>query len=148
MATHYDWQPFSGAIATLALLLSSSVTWAQSIQTDGTTVVNQTGDDYAITGGTVSGDNQNLFHSFTDFNLLNGETATFFADPAVLNILGRVTGGNASLIDGLLSVCGHQCQPIPAQPRWDSVRPERSPEPARELYRHDSQRGELWGRGF
>ncbi|MDA0267508.1 MAG: CHAT domain-containing protein [Cyanobacteria bacterium] len=81
--------------------------YGQSITaaSDGTqTDVNQAGDVYTITGGTSAGNN--LFHSFTDFNLLGGESATFFTDPGTLNILGRITGGNPSLINGLLSVSG------------------------------------------
>ncbi|MDB9527880.1 CHAT domain-containing protein, partial [Oscillatoria sp. CS-180] len=64
------------------------------------------GSDYAITGGTSSADAQNLFHSFEAFNLLTGESATFITDPSVLNILSRVSGGDASIIDGLLQVSG------------------------------------------
>ncbi len=44
----------------------------------------------------------NLFHSFTDFNLNYDETATFMGPNSVENIISRVTGGNASRIDGLL----------------------------------------------
>jgi filamentous hemagglutinin family protein len=74
---------------------------------DGTgTTVTQSGNDYAITGGSASGDGANLFHSFTDFNLTTGQSAVFFTDPAVANILGRITGGNPSLINGLLGVSG------------------------------------------
>jgi filamentous hemagglutinin family protein len=74
---------------------------------DGTgTTVTQSGNDYAITGGSASGDGANLFHSFTDFNLTTGQSAVFFTDPAVANILGRITGGNLSLINGLLGVSG------------------------------------------
>jgi len=74
---------------------------------DGTgTQVNQTGSDHTITGGSVAGDQHTLFHSFTEFTLLTGESATFITDPTVLNILSRVTGGNPSLIDGLLQVSG------------------------------------------
>lgn len=97
--------------ATTSTLLTglTLAAWADGIApaSDGTgTQVIQTGDDFAITGGTPSADVQNLFHSFSDFNLQSGESATFFADPTVQNILSRVTGGNASFIDGLLQVSG------------------------------------------
>ncbi len=100
------------AIAGYGLLvwgMSIPLAKAQSIvpAADGMgTQVQQTGGDYTITGGTLSADQQNLFHSFGQFNVLTGESATFFADPSVLNILGRVNGGNASVIDGLLQVSG------------------------------------------
>jgi filamentous hemagglutinin family protein len=45
----------------------------------------------------------NLFHSFGQFNVHTHESATFTGPPTVGNIIGRVTGGNASLIDGRLS---------------------------------------------
>ena len=56
----------------------------------------------------------NLYHSFREFNINNGQTATFIgpegvtgvAPEAVKNILVRVTGGSASNIDGLLRVSG------------------------------------------
>ncbi|OQW91876.1 MAG: hypothetical protein BWK78_03310, partial [Thiotrichaceae bacterium IS1] len=44
----------------------------------------------------------NLFHSFQDFNLQNQESATFSGPANVQNIIGRVTGGNPSNIDGTL----------------------------------------------
>ncbi|MEE9412931.1 MAG: filamentous hemagglutinin N-terminal domain-containing protein [Methylococcales bacterium] len=50
--------------------------------------------------GTLVG--SNLFHSFQDFNINTGESTTFTGQSPVENILGRVTGDNASLIDGLL----------------------------------------------
>lgn len=82
---------------------------AQSIipAADGTgTLVMPDGSTYQITGGTLSGDGANLFHSFEQFGLTAAEVANFLADPSVQNILGRVTGGNASVIDGLLQVSG------------------------------------------
>jgi filamentous hemagglutinin family protein len=54
----------------------------------------------------MSADQQNLFHSFEQFHLLTGESATFITDPAILNILSRVSGGDPSVIDGLLQVSG------------------------------------------
>src|SRR2546421_10877122 len=50
--------------------------------------------------GRLSG--SNLFHSFSQFNLANGESATFSGPGNVQNILARVTGGSASSIDGLI----------------------------------------------
>ena len=44
----------------------------------------------------------NLFHSFTEFNVQTGGSATFTGPNAINNILGRVTGGNVSEIDGLI----------------------------------------------
>ncbi|MCU0587306.1 MAG: filamentous hemagglutinin N-terminal domain-containing protein [Syntrophobacteraceae bacterium] len=44
----------------------------------------------------------NLFHSFGDFSLRKGESATFTGPASVENIIGRVTGGNRSDIQGLL----------------------------------------------
>jgi len=46
----------------------------------------------------------NLFHSFEQFNLHNGESATFTAPESVMidNIINRVTGGSPSWIDGIL----------------------------------------------
>src|SRR5919198_3249471 len=50
-------------------------------------------------GQTVS---TNLFHSFGLFNINTGESATFTGPAAIDTIIGRVTGGSQSFIDGLL----------------------------------------------
>src|SRR5919109_3518410 len=44
----------------------------------------------------------NLFHSFGLFNINTGESATFTGPSSIENVLGRVTGGSSSFIDGLL----------------------------------------------
>ena len=44
----------------------------------------------------------NLFHSFGQFNLSHGESATFTGPNTISNILSRVTGGNPSSIDGTI----------------------------------------------
>jgi filamentous hemagglutinin family protein len=44
----------------------------------------------------------NLFHSFSDFNLIKDDIATFQGPSNVQNVLARVTGGGASSIDGTL----------------------------------------------
>ena len=44
----------------------------------------------------------NLFFSFGTFNVYTGESATFTGPGNIQNIISRVTGGEASTIDGLL----------------------------------------------
>ncbi|OKH45762.1 hypothetical protein NIES2101_25950 [Calothrix sp. HK-06] len=57
-----------------------------------------------ISGGAQRG--SNLFHSFTQFNINDGQRV-YFANPSgVVNILTRVTGGQASNILGTLGVDG------------------------------------------
>jgi len=104
-----QWIAIASTTVGLLTVIGDRAVQADSIvpAADGTgTQVNQTGGDHTITGGSFSADQQNLFHSFTEFTLLTGESATFITDPTVLNILSRVTGGNPSLIDGLLQVSG------------------------------------------
>ncbi|MDJ0703562.1 MAG: CHAT domain-containing protein, partial [Leptolyngbyaceae cyanobacterium MO_188.B28] len=99
-------------LLTLALVWSATSlgsAQAQSITSakDETgTTISHNGDQYDITGGVLSEDGANLFHGFGQFGLTAAEVANFMADPAIQNILGRVTGGNASIIDGLLRVSG------------------------------------------
>ncbi|MGB7442291.1 MAG: filamentous hemagglutinin N-terminal domain-containing protein [Coleofasciculaceae cyanobacterium] len=58
-----------------------------------------------IDGGATRG--ANLFHSFQEFNVLNGQQV-YFANPAgIENILSRVTGANGSDIFGKLGVLGN-----------------------------------------
>jgi filamentous hemagglutinin family protein len=60
------------------------------------------GPDYRIGAelGQIHGGN--VFHSFGEFNVPNGGSATFTGPNSIANILGRVTGGQPSVIDGLL----------------------------------------------
>jgi filamentous hemagglutinin family protein len=57
-----------------------------------------------IGGGAVRG--SNLFHSFLEFNLGEGQEVYFAAPPGIANIFSRVTGGNPSEILGKLGVNG------------------------------------------
>jgi filamentous hemagglutinin family protein len=97
------------AIAIIAIspvLLSAPVT-AQSITAaqDGTnTVVLPNGQRFDITGGTQAG--ANLFHSFQQFGLSQGQIANFLSQPNIQNILGRVVGGDPSVINGLIQLTG------------------------------------------
>jgi filamentous hemagglutinin family protein len=82
---------------------------AQSITPapDGTgTLVTPQGNRLDITGGQLSRNGANLFHSFNEFGLNAEQTANFLSNPSIQNILGRVTGGNASIINGLIQVTG------------------------------------------
>ncbi|MGK7926881.1 MAG: CHAT domain-containing protein [Spirulina sp.] len=93
----------------LSLLVAGGETFAQSIvpASDGTgTIVNIDGNEFVIDGGTLSGDGANLFHSFIELGLDANQIATFLSNPQIQNILGRVTGGNPSVIDGLIQVLG------------------------------------------
>ena len=61
-----------------------------------------TGPNYTINSNVGKQVGGNLFHSFGSFNLNNTESATFTGPNTVENIISRVTGGQASNIDGLL----------------------------------------------
>ncbi|MFL9466734.1 filamentous hemagglutinin N-terminal domain-containing protein [Scytonema tolypothrichoides VB-61278_2] len=58
-----------------------------------------------INGGTIKGNN--LFHSFSEFNI-NAGRSVYFSNPTdVTNIFTRVTGTNPSIINGTLGVLGN-----------------------------------------
>ena len=70
------------------------------------TAVTTNGNTLNITGGQLSGDRSNLFHSFQQFGLNPNQIANFLSNPEIRNILGRVVGGDPSVINGLLKVSG------------------------------------------
>ncbi|MBD2435502.1 S-layer family protein [Nostoc sp. FACHB-110] len=94
-------------IVLVVTLLWSSATNAQ-VTTDGTlnTTISPTStNSFSITNGTQQG--SNLFHSFRQFSVSNGTTVLFNNDPTtVQNIFVRITGGNVSNIDGIISANG------------------------------------------
>ena len=75
---------------------------AQRITVDGRFSPAQTrvGPSYAITANLGKQVGGNLFHSFGQFGLVKGDTAAFSGPATVNNVIGRVTGGNPSSIDG------------------------------------------------
>ena len=87
-------------IFTSGMLLPASA----QVTSDGTTntIVNQSGNNFNILNGINKGNN--LFHSFGNFSLPTGGSATFDLTntPNITTIFSRVTGGNVSNIDGLI----------------------------------------------
>jgi filamentous hemagglutinin family protein len=93
----------TAGIAALAALLASST--HGSVVLDGSlgSAGVLSGPSHAIganLGRQVGG---NLFHSFSSFNLTATESATFSGPTTVVNIIGRVTGGGLSSIDGRIA---------------------------------------------
>ncbi|MBD2417543.1 S-layer family protein [Anabaena cylindrica FACHB-243] len=86
-----------------AILLWSRGALAQ-VTSDGTTntIVNANGNNFNILNGIEKGNN--LFHSFGNFSVPTGGSATFDLTntPNITTIFSRVTGGNISHIDGLI----------------------------------------------
>lgn len=80
--------------------LSAQVTPDDSLGTETNTENNVT----EINGGTEA--QSNLFHSFQDFSVETGGTAFFNNGADISNIVGRITGGNISNIDGLIRANG------------------------------------------
>ena len=76
------------------------------VNPDGTTstTVETEGNNFTINDGDIAGDN--LFHSFENFSVPNGGSATFNNADSVANIFSRVTGGNISSIDGAINANG------------------------------------------
>lgn len=92
----------------LFFILGDKIVRAQSIIQDNTTNTSISIDpnlnQYNITGGESAGNN--IFHSFETFGLTQGEIANFLSELETRNIFGRVTGGDASVINGLLKITG------------------------------------------
>ncbi|MBD2605516.1 S-layer family protein [Scytonema hofmannii FACHB-248] len=98
---------FTPGMMLMAILLWSGCANAQ-VTSDGTTntIVNPTGNNFNILNGIEKGNN--LFHSFSNFSVPTGGSATFDLTntPNITTIFSRVTGGNVSHIDGLIQANG------------------------------------------
>ncbi|WP_293065069.1 MULTISPECIES: CHAT domain-containing protein [unclassified Moorena] len=94
----------------VAMLLSPTglpaIAQITSAEDSAGTIVTPNGQSFDITGGSLSsGDKPNLFHSFEEFGLDSGQIANFISNnPQVRNILGRVVGGDPSIINGLIKI--------------------------------------------
>lgn len=87
----------------IGMALSSSV-FAEGIATDGSMGAVQalTGTNVSIPQTLGKTEGNNLFHSFSDFNINQGQTVTFTGADNLQNVITRVTGDNKSIIDGTL----------------------------------------------
>ena len=92
--------PFSCLLLTAITLFSpfalSEITLDGSMGATGSLA----GPDYQITEDLGQRAGSNLFHSFGKFNINSAESATFSGSAGINNVISRVTGGQASTIDG------------------------------------------------
>ena len=89
------------------ILLLPRVTLGQIVPdgTTGTTLTSGTElclPSCTIGGGVSTPTNPNLFHSFEQFTVSTNGVVIFEHSPTIQNIVARVTGTNASFIDGLI----------------------------------------------
>ncbi|PHM07971.1 two-partner secretion domain-containing protein, partial [Nostoc sp. 'Peltigera malacea cyanobiont' DB3992] len=94
---------FSQALPAHAQITPDKTLGAEASQLKQNLIINGALDD-KIEGGATRG--SNLFHSFSEFNIENGQRVYFANPTGIENILTRVTGGNASNIFGTLGVAG------------------------------------------
>ncbi len=106
--THFFLTFLTLAMWEIGIFTPSQIATAQiTPATDSTnTQITPSGNQFNIQGGQQSSDGANLFHSFQEFGLTQGQTANFISNPNIRNILGRVVGGDASIINGLIQVTG------------------------------------------
>ena len=88
-------------LTSILVLVNTAESYAE-IVTDGSlgTATELVGPNYSVTSDLGQLEGSNLFHSFINFNLANGDTATFSGPNSITNIVSRVTGGSDSNIDG------------------------------------------------
>lgn len=90
----------------LSVIVATEPVQAQAIVSDGSlnTIVTRSGNIFTIDNGSASGNN--LFHSFREFSIPTGGSATFNNATNIQNIFSRVTGGTVSNIDGAIQANG------------------------------------------
>lgn len=94
--------------ATFIFLGVAVTVGAQPIAHDGTLgpagSVALSGSRYNILSRSGTRVGSNLFHSFSEFSVPESTTAVFGTDLGTTNVIARVTGGNASQINGTLTI--------------------------------------------
>ena len=94
--------------AAFFLLLNLGTSTSAQVIPDNTlpnnSLVDKNGNLIEIVEGTTAGNN--LFHSFEQFSIIQGETAWFNNADTIDNIITRVTGVSPSWIDGLMRANG------------------------------------------
>ncbi|MBK5968610.1 MULTISPECIES: two-partner secretion domain-containing protein [Thiorhodovibrio] len=85
-------------------LLAVTTTVSADIATDGSLgpMVELSGPNMQIGAELGKTHGNNLFHSFQQFNIQADQSATFTGPDNIQNVIGRVTGGQVSEIDGAL----------------------------------------------
>lgn len=93
---------FAVVVACSFAALTPRLAAGQHITVDGRFSPAQSlvGPNYSVSAGLGKQVGSNLFHSFGQFGLWTGESAAFSGPATVNNVIGRVTGGNLSSIDG------------------------------------------------
>jgi filamentous hemagglutinin family protein len=88
----------------VAALVAAGPVQAQ-IVTDGSVgpQVSLSGPQIGIGADLGTRRDDNLFHSFKKFGIATGQTATFRGPDTIKNVISRVTGGEVSNIDGILT---------------------------------------------
>lgn len=97
-------KPFTLFWIVITTSLFSTAPMAGQITTDGTVGATKslTGPSYTIPQSLGSTVGKNLFHSFGQFNLDQGDIARFTGANTLQNVISRVTGGSVSNIDGMI----------------------------------------------